>query len=51
MDKRDLTCYGTGCWLDQLRFAQEMRESLYDISVYNIFSRLSHYAFDDYIPA
>ena len=27
MDKRDLTCYDTGCLLDQLSFAQEMRES------------------------
>jgi hypothetical protein len=34
MDKRDLTCYGTGCLLDQLSFAQEMRESPFYDSVY-----------------
>jgi hypothetical protein len=28
MDKRALTCYDTRCSLDQLSFAQEMRESL-----------------------
>jgi hypothetical protein len=34
MDKRDLTCYGTGCLLDQLSFAQEMRESRFALDVY-----------------
>jgi hypothetical protein len=34
MGKRVLTCYDTGCLLDQLSFAQEMRESQLYVGVY-----------------
>jgi hypothetical protein len=35
MGKRVLTCYDTGCLLDQLSFAQEMRESHLGVGIDN----------------
>lgn len=43
MDKRDLACYDTGCWLDQLSFAQEMRESRFFTVFYNNGLHIFHF--------